>query len=149
MKLTTSLVNSLKFRNHVNPLLFVKFFGYRSENKTNIITKVFDDLINYKGVDDILIYNCLQNNKLDKLIHVKNTYHKSGYYHMFCKNEIEIGNLQKSESTIQKIDILNDNHCPNCSQKGFILEGNRITPYDSITSFPKIACKLCFDHFLH
>lgn len=130
-----------------NPVYF-DYFGIDNicnENE-DIILGLYIGLIKHKGIPKELIENCFKTNRLDKLIHQKYKFHGSDYYDKFCEKHITIGNTYNENSEVDELEILDDDHCPSCSQVGYITKENcngvagRI--YDCGSCF-KFMCKLC------
>lgn len=100
MTSSKALYDYYEQKGEINPSIMFDLFGYVNwtvnmlENKSDILS-MFLGL--YKGlyimgVSYKEIYRCFLKNKLDDLIHIKYSIHKSGYYRDFCEKEIKIGN---------------------------------------------------------
>ena len=135
----------------IEPVLH-DYFGIENDNYYGIIYGIYKGLIMYKGVSKQLIENCFFTNRLDELIHKKYTYHKSGYYENFCKNNIKIGNtyfnyLEDDENN--KLIINTDDYCPSCDTIGYYTKNNHklneLAPPDCYVC-GNFICKLCCNY---
>lgn len=125
--------------------LFGKFnWTINMQNNCNETITMFLGL--YKGlylmnVSCNEIHKCFLQNKLDILIHEKYKLRKSGYYKMFCENDIKIGDtcLHCDDSDDNNSDDNNsDNDIPDIYTK-------IIPPYTSHTEIPCILNLDCID----
>jgi hypothetical protein len=129
--------------------VYFDYFGIDNicnENEDTILG-VYTGLIREKGISKELLENCFKTNRLDELIHQKHKFHVTVRYHKFCVKKMTIGKTYtENGEDIQKLEILDDDHCPSCLKVGYITRENcngaagRI--YDCGSCF-KIMCKLC------
>jgi len=97
------------------------FFGktnIENDDNINIIFGIYIDLIKSKGISVNLLNKCFLSNRLDELIHKKFTYHTSGYYDLFKKNNLVIGKTFYGISNYDYFEINNDDYCSFCQIKG-------------------------------
>lgn len=134
--------------------VFADYFGVENDNHYGIIYGIYKGLIKYKGVSKQLIENCFLTNRLDELIHKKYTYHKSGYYEDFCKNNIKIGNtyFNLEEDNVDdnnKLTIHTDDYCPSCDIIGYYTKTNyKLNEFAPPDCFKcgNFICKLCSNY---
>ena len=68
------------------------YFGLDNVENLSIILGLYQGMIKIKGMDKRIIEKAFKTNQLDKLIHDSyKIYGTSGYYKMFCDNNITIG----------------------------------------------------------
>ena len=113
-----------------NISVIVDYFGtHNNSNDENmfIIFGIYQWLIKIRGIKENILHKCYLTNRLDELIHKMYKHKSSGYYEMFKKNNIKIGdtNLMYRKKT-KVFEILDDDHCPYCKTKGYITENKSI-----------------------
>ena len=129
-----------KWRNYteIPTSTLMSFFGLRNmvdEKKLNIIFGIYIGLIKHQLISLKLLENCYLSNRLDELIKKKHQFNKTGYYEMFRKNKIVIGNTNPNgKKSLFPDEIKNDDYCPYCDHIGFITKHN----------FLNIDCNECF-----
>ena len=124
--------------------LFSDYFGIdldkilfiEEQDKINIIYSLYKDLIKKLNCNIDLLFKCFRFNKLDELIKAKFKYRKCKYYEYYISKNIIIGNTspksifdengnlidENNEIIIEKFEILDGDHCPNCRSKGYITQ---------------------------
>jgi len=126
------------------------YFGNNNNYEIiSIILGLYAGLIKIKGIPKKLIENCFITNRLDELIHKKYKHHKSQYYKIFCEKNIKIGetyiNLNEDDNKlIEKMEIYDDDYCPNCNIEGYITKENYKFPNYKNCNF--VDCYLCYNN---
>ena len=108
-----------------NVSVLVDYFNVENcenDENLNIIFRVYQGLIKFKGINEDLLHKCFLQKRLDELIHKKNKYSPTGYYEQFVKKHIVIGNTNMLPKKERKLEILDDDHCPYCKSIGYITQ---------------------------
>ena len=119
------------------------YFHINSFNEETfvILFGVYQGLVKYKGVNKELLHHCLLDNRLNELIHKTFKYRPTGYYKMFCKNNINIINDGISFNNEKYIMIYSDDFCPKCLKQGYYTENNSI--HTDCSKCLQRLCKHC------
>ena len=123
----------------------VDFFGdaFGDDERENVVLGVYQGLVTNKGVTAEMLHNCLQSNRLTKLVHAKYKHQPSGYYKRFCELKINLDPLPlcclKKEFWL---DIYDDDHCPKCHKAGYLTKDNREGLIDCEECL-QMMCKFC------
>ena len=140
-------------------IIFRDYFGIdlnknlfiEEKERINILYYLYKVLIKQLNCNIDLLYKCFKFNKLDELIKTKFKYRSFGYFEEYISKNIIIGDTSNdslfdnqgnlidvnNQIIIKNFDILDGDHCPNCSVKGYITKqyGALECAYD---------CKKCF-----
>ena len=105
--------------------VLVDYFGnsISSLPRQGVVLGVYQGLVECKGVTVELLDNCFRTNRLNELVHAKFKNKQSGYYRKFCELQIDLRNeAHLSDGEESRMEILDDDFCPNCLREGYITE---------------------------
>ena len=126
MPKTSEILYRCCFDDTIPPIpVIADYFGNaRSEEQVRIILGIYQGLVKIRGVEADVLNNCFESNRLNELVHAKYKYSKTGYYKMFCDQDIDLFMLTCLEPIDEKdyLPIYDDNYCPNCETEGYYTE---------------------------
>jgi hypothetical protein len=129
------------------PAIICDYFGFHNLENMDIILGIYQDLIKHKGITSNELNKALKNKKLNELIHAKYKNQKSKYYNEFCEKNINVGvsleKLEDDSDNNSEFEITDDDHCPNCGEKGYLKNNYPNDSAPDCKECLKDICKIC------
>ena len=122
----------------------VYFGNYKNSREKHVVWMLYNELVDIKDVDAEDLHNCRLRNNLNELVHAKFKFKPTKNYKKFCRMNIDLS-VKSDTLDICEYDyeILDDDHCPNCSAEGFHTENNG-TDHQRCVMCSYLMCSECF-----
>ena len=128
MQTSMSLITACREDRYPSQGVFFDYFG-RCTTKTevDIVRDVYKDLIFQKGVEEKLLRNCFQSNRLNELVHTRNKHAPSLAYTRFRLKDLDLTTHTCLDPLPSEewLPLLSDDHCPRCKTVGYITQDTK------------------------
>ena len=128
MRTSMALISACREHRYPSQPVFADYFG-RCTTKTevDIVCDVYKDLIFQKGVEERLLRNCFESNRLNELVHTKNKHAPCLAYTRFCLKNLDLTTHTCLDPLPGEawLPLQSDDRCPGCKTIGYITHENK------------------------